>query len=462
MTPAEPATTPLLVPAPSRPVPSRRPEVAAGVALLALVAVLAEAAADVLPDGPVVGVVTPVRLALGIGLVALLLGGPARTRPGLDGSGAAGRPLLRHGRTGPLDPAAIALGVAVASLLATAALATLTSGTDWSAWRGILTGAATFVLAAGVVRARPAVGPALGLLSLGAVGTAAAIAVRQFAAGTPTGFCRGALDGSDDVCGPGAIVRVVGTFANPNLLAAFLVLLLPLAAAGSFALADRPSRLVGTTVVVTGYAAVVLTGSRGGVAAAAAGAVVFALLRRPTRRRALLLAAGATAAGLVVLLVVTGGRLGLRADIWRAALHLVLTHPLGVGPGRAGALLDAAIPGPEAFQHAHDLWLNWAVECGWPGLAAASAVTVAAGAVVLRRARTRSASVAALGAGLGGFAVLSLTDDPANALRIALALGIVLGMTAGPAPVRDHADPTHRHRRGQRAAGAVRSRSGSR
>ncbi|QYN39022.1 hypothetical protein K1T35_18575 [Pseudonocardia sp. DSM 110487] len=49
---------------------------------------------------------------------------------------------------------------------------------------------------------------------------------------------------------------MTGTFANPNLLAAFLVLLLPLAAVGSSALAERASRMLGTGVVVCGYAAV--------------------------------------------------------------------------------------------------------------------------------------------------------------------------------------------------------------
>lgn len=159
------------------------------------------------------------------------------------------------------------------------------------------------------------------------------------------------------MCGPDAVIRAVGTFANPNLLAAFLVLLLPLAAAGSAALADRPSRLLGTGVVAVGYAAVLLTASRGGVAAALAGVVAFLVLLRPSRRRLLMAAATAVlGAGLVVVASPRHGR--------RAGRHLGGRRAAGAHPsarcraGAAGAALDAAIPGPEAFQHAHDLWLN--------------------------------------------------------------------------------------------------------
>jgi hypothetical protein len=62
------------------------------VALLCLAAVLLEATADLLPDEPVVWVLTPARLVLGAGLVAAAVAG---VRPG-------------QWRT-PLDPAIAAL-----------------------------------------------------------------------------------------------------------------------------------------------------------------------------------------------------------------------------------------------------------------------------------------------------------------------------------------------------------------
>jgi len=417
---AEPMTTPI------RHVPAgRRAVVAGSVAVLCLAAVLAEATADVLPDAPLVGVVTPVRLVLAVGLVAVWVAGtdPVRMRTWLD--------------------------PAVALLVVAAAVATVVAGQDWAPWRGVLTTAAVFYLAVGVRRAVPGSWPACGLLALVATGVAGPAAARQSAGGTATGFCRGAFVDSADVCGPDAVIRAVGTFSNPNLLAAFLVLLLPLAAAGSAALADRSSRLVGTGVVAFGYAAVLLTASRGGVLAALAGITAFLVLQQPTRRR-LLLAGTVGVLGVGVLALVSHGSVGVRGDIWGAALRIVAAHPLGVGPGRAGPMLDAAIPGPEAFQHAHDLWLNWAVEAGVPGLVAVLAVTVVAGVVAVLAARRGSRAAVACGAGLAGFAVMSLADDPANAIRVSLALWAVLGLLAAEM------------RPGRQPATTARSRSGSR
>lgn len=407
-----------------------RAGVGSGVALLCLTAVLLEATADLLPDDPVApsvaALVTPVRLVLAAGLVAAAVAG---TR-------------LRGWCT-PLDPA-------IATLLLAAAVATVTAGQPWAAWRGLLTAVAAYYLVVGVRRALPDAGPALGALALVAVAVAGATAARQAAGGIPTGFCRGALDGSAEACGPDALVRAVGTFANPNLLAAFLVLMLPVAAAGAAALADRHVRLVAAAVVVLGYAAVLLTGSRGGAVAAVAGTAAFAALRARRARLAIGLAALAVAAATVVL-AAAGLSVGVRADVWAAAFRLAVEHPLGVGPGRAGALLDAAVPGGEAFQHAHDLWLNWAVEAGLPGLAAVLAITAVACVLAVRRARTGSLVAAGAAAGLAGFAVMSLADHPAGAHRVAVAFWAVLAILA--TEVRPGAGQPLR---------AVRSRSGSR
>ncbi len=63
----------------------RRP-VAAAVAVLCLAGVLLDATANVLPDQPLVWPVTPLRLVLGVGLVAAVisLGSPLRCRTALD------------------------------------------------------------------------------------------------------------------------------------------------------------------------------------------------------------------------------------------------------------------------------------------------------------------------------------------------------------------------------------------
>jgi O-Antigen ligase len=429
---------------PTRPIPVRaadrigggaRRSVASAIALMCLAMTLLEATADVLPDDTVLPFLTPLRLVLAAGMAAAAVAG-VRPRAWLT----------------PLDGA-------LAALLLAAALATVVAGQPWAAWRGLLAAAAAYYLVVGVRRALPDSGPALGMLALVAVAVAGATAARQAAGGIPTGFCRGALDGSADVCGPDALVRAVGTFSNPNLLAAFLVLLLPVAAAGAAALTDRHARLAAAAVVALGYAAVLLTGSRGGIIAAVAGMAAFALVRARGPRLRIALAAAAVATAAAVL-IAAGLSFGVRADVWTAAVRLVVDNPLGVGPGRAGALLDAAVPGEEAFQHAHNLWLNWAVEAGLPGLAAALTVTVVSAVIGVRSARTGSLLGAGATAGLAGFAVMSLADHPAAASRIAVALCAVLAIVATEARPRQNRsaadrrpvevglevdDPRHRH-----------------
>ncbi len=434
------------------PTEDRRTVVAGAVALLCLVAALLEATADLLPDEPLFWVLTPLRLVVVIGLAAVAVIGvrPAQLRSPLD--------------------------VPVALLLLTTAAATVLAGQPWSPWRGVLTAVGVFYLAVGVRRALPDSFPAVSMLALVAVAVAGTTAARQFANGTDTGFCRGSFDGSADFCGGDELIRATGTFSNPNLLAAFLVLLLPLAAAGAMALADRTARLVGTAAVVVGYAAVLFTASRGGILAALAGVAAFVVLRRPTRRR-LLVAGGISVLGVVAMAVASGGRFGVRSDVWSAAVSLLLDEPLGVGPGRAGALIDTIVPGDEAFTHAHNLWLNWAVEAGVPGLLAVLALTALTALVVLRAAARGSDLAVAAGAGLAGFAVMSLADHPANAVRISIALWAVLGLVAAESlsarfltlPLRSRPVTGARRRRvqseGSRSVGVpvgARSRSGSR
>lgn len=432
--PPELPTTPLRTvgAAPPTPAPGRlRRSVAAAIALLCLVAVLMEATVDVLPDEGLVGVLTPLRLVLGAGLVAVSLAGV--------------RPLSL--RT-PLD-------LPIGLLLVAAAGSIVLARQDFARWRGLLTVVAGYYLVVGVRRALPDSWPSLGLLGLVGVGVAATTAIRQTVDGTSTGFCRGTLDGTADVCAPDAFIRAVGTFSNPNLLAAFLLLLVPVAIGGGLALADRPSRWVAAAVAGAGVVAMAFTVSRGGWLAAVAGAAAFLVLRNPTRLRLLLGAAGAAvAAALFALAVALGYGVGVREDVWGAAAALLVREPLGVGLGRGGALLDSGIAGGEEFQHAHNLWLNFALETGVPGLVAVLAITVLVTVATIRGARAGSPVAVAAGAGLAGFAVMSLADHPANALRIALVLWAVLALVAADSPPR-----TARRRRGARRAAAD-SRSG--
>ncbi len=145
-------------------------------------------------------------------------------------------------------------------------------------------------------------------------------------------------------------------------------------------------------------------------------------------------------AALVLAAAVATAAAGQDWSGWRAVLTAVAAFYLAVGVGRSGPELPAAIPGDEPFQHAHNLWLNWAVEAGYPGLAAVLALTVACRVVAVRASRhPLGIGAAALGAGLAGFAVMTLADHPANAARLSVTLWIVVGLlaaAASPGPVR--------------------------
>jgi len=375
------------------------------IALLCMGLVFFESVADILPDGTIFWLVTPSRALIGLGLLCGVLVAPAPSmwRTWLD----------------------IPMGVLVVASL----VASFGNGESMSSWRWVLTGVSFYYLVVIVRRMHPDTHRAAMVLGLLAVAVCALTALRQAANETPTGFCRAPLSGMSYSCEqPGALVRVIGTFSNPNLLAAFLLLCLPLAWLAVDEWLNRTVRITGYLVVALGYLALVDTWSRAAIAAAVLGALTVVVLRRPTGRRlrigSVLIGVGFLAAVVVVLVAGVGNR----AQVWTEAVGLAVRHPLGVGVGRAGALLDEAIPGDMQFQHAHNTWLNWLVEAGWLGFLAVVAVTLLTAWRIWRSALGGSRVAAAAGAGLFGFAVMSLADHPANAFRIALGFYFVLGL----------------------------------
>ena len=203
---------------------------------------------------------------------------------------------------------------------------------------------------------------------------------------------------------PADTPRIVGsTLGNPNHLASFLAILLPLVAVLAL-LGGRRTRVAAAVLGAAAVGGLAVTVSRGGIAAALAGlAVLAALFRRDLRpyRRIVVTAGAAVAAAAVVLSLVLGaagmtkidptalGRVGagstadLRLELWSTAWRVAVDHPLvGVGPDVFPVVFpeyesDRFIVVFGAFtvaNGAHNLFLNILANLGVAGLAAFLAV----------------------------------------------------------------------------------------
>jgi hypothetical protein len=384
--------------------------------VVAVGAVLVSTGVEILPTEGLVSILTPARLLILAGLAALVAAG-AR---------------LPDFRTG-LDPA---IGV-----LLLAALATTYLGSHPSApLRFLLTALALFYLTVGLCRRLPEQRGSLILLALVAVVPGALLAVAQVAQDEPTTFYRDgftpvlSLRPRDDL-----LVRAVGSFANPNLLAAHVLLLAPVAVLVALRAPWREARAVATGVLALTYLGLVLTFSRAGIGAAvvAAGVVGFAL--RPAWRARL--RGAALAGGMILLLgaLVTGGGFvgGFgRPEAMSLGLQVWSANPLlGVGLSRAGEVMEATGAADTPYSHAHNLWLTWLVDAG--PLAFLAMVWIAGWLLSrgYRAAESGGGLTAAALAGLVGLFALSVVDHPANSERIAIAFWFVAALVASAAPV---------------------------
>ncbi len=192
-------------------------------------------------------------------------------------------------------------------------------------------------------------------------------------------------------------VRIYSTLENPNLLAGYLLPVLPLALVALLRWPGRARKLFALTALGLGVAALVLTFSRGAWMGLVAEASVILLLLavRATRawpllwRRLFPLLLLLSGAALFVVLVtqveplrvrvmsLVAGRQdssnNFRINVWLAALDMVQARPwLGIGPGN-----DAFNQIYPLFQQpkfnalsAYSIPLELAVEAGIPGLLA--------------------------------------------------------------------------------------------
>ncbi len=183
-------------------------------------------------------------------------------------------------------------------------------------------------------------------------------------------------------------IILVADTANPNVMAANIVILLPLAfSLPLFHWGDlgRPLRILAVVSALAMAGVMVLTLARGGILAMAVALLLLAVLRWP---RAWWLVALAVLAGGITLQVVgsgqaadflsTGGVVGSlesRLEIWSRAVYMVQDFPFtGIGMGSFTQVTDLLYPlflaPPGRVPHAHNLFLQIAVDLGIPGLVA--------------------------------------------------------------------------------------------
>ncbi len=177
--------------------------------------------------------------------------------------------------------------------------------------------------------------------------------------------------------------RVVSTLENPNMLAEYLILLLPIAACRFLTRGTPVKRAAGLCAAALMGVCLILTWSRGAWLGLIFGAFLFLLI---WHRRALsLILAGVIAVPFLPFVLPDSiisrftsiGNLAdtstsYRLNIWRGAVHMLgdFWHS-GIGVGEAA--WDTVYPryslaAIEAAPHAHNLYLQTWIECGIVGI----------------------------------------------------------------------------------------------
>jgi hypothetical protein len=390
--------------------------------LLLVGVLLLSTAADILPNDTIVGVgevqLNLARLLVVVGLVAVVIGHGFR---------------LSDWRTG--------LALPLLLLLAVSLYSSHKYGT-YPRFRFLAEGVAVFYLTFAVVRARgEEARDGLAFLGLIALSIAALTAVAQLAQDVHTGFYR-------DGCTPltldpgveppsGSIPRATGTFSNPNILAGYLLLLLPVGVMASAYVA----RVRGLWAAVAlgggfGFLAIVFTFSRAAVLMSLVAIGLGVLVSDVRHRRWLILVVVLLGVAIATLAGSCGSESTAsygRTEEWKQTFEVIRDNPVwGVGLGRLGFVLQSENPASTA-RHAHNLWLTWWAEAGTGAFIAWVWLALALLWRSLRAALRGSATARTGLVALVGFFGFSMLDHPANTDRVALAFWIVAGFAAAVA-----------------------------
>jgi len=239
---------------------------------------------------------------------------------------------------------------------------------------------------------------------------------------------------------PPGIHRLTVPLNVSTSLAAYLGMLIPVAAAWGFASSRKQTRQMVSLWVVGALVVLLLTLSRGGLLSLGTGIIVLVVLivtGLPEIRRQLAAyfkdwrtwaAVGVVGLGLGGLLIsvwsrrwmpgVRGGD-SVRFDLWQAAWNIIRRFPItGVGPGGYGRFLreyrNPLITG-DHLNSPHNVLLYIGSEAGVLGLLTFGSVVAAVVVVAVRRLRSADGPdrlrVAGVIAGLAGFSAQSMFDN---------------------------------------------------
>jgi O-antigen ligase len=216
--------------------------------------------------------------------------------------------------------------------------------------------------------------------------------------------------------------RATGTFVLPGELAAYLIVLIPMAYAIARVTRMRLLRVLASLAALVGMIALYQTHSRAGWMGFAASTAFLAAVQTPRRRTGALIAVAVAAAGVAAILLAFNVQHNpsedyTRVAIWQAALQIIDRFPLtGVGPfdfSRLYAVVHVPDADATAF-HAHSLYLTFFAETGVVGVAAFLYACWSFVRVLRVRLTSASADAALLSlaaaAGLVGVAVQGLID----------------------------------------------------
>jgi hypothetical protein len=243
--------------------------------------------------------------------------------------------------------------------------------------------------------------------------------------------------------------RAYSLFGNPNVLATYLLLVMPMA----LALAVSSTRLVKKGAFYGAFAVagvcMLFTFSRGGWMALYVSVVAFAVVASRKLLIAIVLVTILFTA-IVPRVDVIDQRLGsikgagdsslsYRTVVWKEALLMIIDHwPSGVGLGHRAYMKvypEYMLDRQKKPYHSHNQFLQLLIELGVPGLAAFAWLFFRVLRLALhlaRRERDRllAAIAAAVGSAMLGLLTMGLTDNLLYRPKIILSLWLVMGMLA--------------------------------